>query len=170
MLFFTGFSRIASEVAGKKIQNLHARERQLRAMRAMVDEGLAVLQDETGRSTRSGSLLHRAWTMKRELAEGVTTSAIDEIYEAAREAGAIGGKLLGAGGGGFMVVFAEPDRQPAVREALRGLVQVPVPDRGAGQPGGGLRAGRARPGLRRRSGERGCSRKACTRTCAGRRT
>ena len=69
-------------------------------------------------------MLHRAWTMKRELAEGVTTSAIDEIYEAAREAGAIGGKLLGAGGGGFMVVFAEPDRQPAVREALRGLVQV----------------------------------------------
>jgi D-glycero-alpha-D-manno-heptose-7-phosphate kinase len=124
MLFFTGFSRIASEVAGKKIQNLHARERQLRAMRAMVDEGLAVLQDEDRPIAEIGHMLHRAWTMKRELAEGVTTSAIDEIYEAAREAGAVGGKLLGAGGGGFMVVFAEPDRQPAVREALRGLVQV----------------------------------------------
>src|SRR4051812_1058382 len=112
MLFFTGFSRIASEVAGKKIQNLHARERQLRAMRAMVDEGLAVLQDEERPITEIGRMLHRAWTMKRELAEGVTTSAIDEIYEAAREAGAIGGKLLGAGGGGFMGVFPAPGRQP----------------------------------------------------------
>ena len=62
--------------------------------------------------------------MKRELAEGVSTSAIDEIYEAARGAGAIGGKLLGAGGGGFMLVFAEPDRRAAIREALQGLIQV----------------------------------------------
>ncbi len=71
-----------------------------------------------------GRLLHQGWMMKRELAEGVTTSAINEIYEAARAAGAIGGKLLGAGGGGFMLLFAEPDRQAAIREALRGLVHV----------------------------------------------
>jgi D-glycero-alpha-D-manno-heptose-7-phosphate kinase len=124
MLLFTGFSRIASEVAGKKIQNLLARERQLKAMRAMVDEGVAVLTDQSRPVAEIGRLLHQGWMMKRELAEGVTTSAIDEIYEAARAAGAIGGKLLGAGGGGFMLLFAEPDRQAAIRDALRGLVHV----------------------------------------------
>jgi D-glycero-alpha-D-manno-heptose-7-phosphate kinase len=124
MLLFTGFSRIASEVAGKKIQNLLARERQLKAMRAMVDEGVAVLTDPARPVAEIGRLLHQGWMMKRELAEGVTTSAIDEIYEAARAAGAVGGKLLGAGGGGFMLLFAEPDRQAAIREALRGLVHV----------------------------------------------
>lgn len=126
MLFFTGFSRIASEVAGKKIQNLLAKERQLHAMRAMVDEGVAILQDESKDVTEIGRMLHRAWMMKRELAEGVTTSAIDDIYEAARGAGAIGGKLLGAGGGGFLLFLAEPEQQPAVRAALSDLVEVPV--------------------------------------------
>jgi D-glycero-alpha-D-manno-heptose-7-phosphate kinase len=124
MLFFTGFSRIASEVAGKKIQNLLARERQLKAMRQMVDVGLAVLQDESRDVAEIGRLLHQGWMMKRELAEGVTTGAIDEIYEAARAAGAVGGKLLGAGGGGFMLLFAEPERHEAVRQALPGLVEV----------------------------------------------
>lgn len=124
MLFFTGFSRIASEVAGKQIQNLLARERQLHAMRKMVDQGLAVLQDQAAPIEEIGRLLHEGWRMKRELAEGVSTSAIDEIYEAARKAGAVGGKLLGAGGGGFMLFFAAPERQQAVREALPGLVEV----------------------------------------------
>lgn len=124
MLFFTGFSRIASEIAGKQIQNLLARERQLKAMRQMVDEGIAVLQDESRPITEIGRLLHQGWMMKRELAEGVTTSAIDEIYDTARGAGAIGGKLLGAGGGGFMAFFADPARQDAVAEALHGLVRV----------------------------------------------
>ncbi len=124
MLLFTGFSRIASEVAGKKIQNLLARKRQLKAMRGMVDEGVTVLTDLSRPIAEIGRLLHQGWMMKRELAEGVTTSAINEIYEAARAAGAIGGKLLGAGGGGFMLLFAEPDRQAAIREALRGLVHV----------------------------------------------
>lgn len=124
MLFFTGFSRIASEVAGKKIQNLLARERQLKAMRQMVDEGVAILQDEGRDVAEIGRLLHQGWMMKRELADGVTTSAIDEIYEAARSAGATGGKLLGAGGGGFMAFFADPSRHDAVADALRGLVRV----------------------------------------------
>ncbi len=132
MLFFTGFSRIASEVAGKQIQNLLARERQLKSMRQMVDEGLAVLQDEHKEVAEIGRLLHRGWKMKRELAEGVTTSAIDGIYEAARGAGAIGGKLLGAGGGGFMLLFVEPERQAAVRAALPRLVEVRFK---AGAPG-----------------------------------
>jgi D-glycero-alpha-D-manno-heptose-7-phosphate kinase len=124
MLFFTGFSRIASEIAGKKIANFAARERQLHAMRGMVDEGLAILQDEAAPITEIGRLLHRGWMLKRELADGVTTSAVDEIYEAARCAGAVGGKLLGAGGGGFMALFVDPGRREAVRDGLRGLVEV----------------------------------------------
>jgi D-glycero-alpha-D-manno-heptose-7-phosphate kinase len=124
MLFFTGFSRIASEVAGKKIQNLLARERQLKTMRQLVDKGLLLFQDERQPVTEIGRLLHEGWMMKRELADAVSTSAIDEIYEAARAEGAIGGKLLGAGGGGFMVLFAAPERQPAIRAKLAELIEV----------------------------------------------
>jgi D-glycero-alpha-D-manno-heptose-7-phosphate kinase len=124
MLFFTGFSRIASEVAGKQIANFANRQRQLHAMRELVEEGLGILQDDAQPITEIGRLLHRAWMMKRELAEGVTTSAVDEIYDAARSVGAIGGKLLGAGGGGFMAFCVEPGRHQAVREALAGLVEV----------------------------------------------
>lgn len=124
MLFFTGFSRIASEIAGKKIQNLLARERQLKAMRGLVDTALGIFQGEGKPVTEIGRMLHEGWMMKRELADAVSTSAIDEIYDAARAEGAIGGKLLGAGGGGFMVIFAEPGRQPAIRAKLDGLVEV----------------------------------------------
>ena len=69
-------------------------------------------------------MLHQSWRLKRELADNVTTPEIDEIYEAARDAGAVGGKLLGAGGGGFMLLFVEPDKQPAVTERLKNLVRV----------------------------------------------
>jgi D-glycero-alpha-D-manno-heptose-7-phosphate kinase len=124
MLFFTGFSRIASTVAEKKIQNLRAREQQLHAMRSMVDTGLNILQDRSQPITDFGELLHEAWTLKRQLADEVSTSAIDEIYAEARAAGATGGKLLGAGGGGFMLFFAEPDKQPAIRQRLTGLTEV----------------------------------------------
>ena len=124
MLFFTGFSRIASEVAAKKIENLLDRERQLFAMREMVDEGLEILSDDTRPITDFGRLLHESWMMKRQLASTVSTSAIDGIYEAARSAGAIGGKLLGAGSGGFMLIFAEPAIQDAVRAELEDLIEV----------------------------------------------
>ncbi len=124
MLFFTGFSRIASTVAEKKIQNLHARERQLHAMRAMVDQGLEILQNTGQPITEFGELLHESWTLKRQLAQEVSTTAIDEIYEEARSAGAVGGKLLGAGGGGFMLIFAEPAKHQAIRDRLNSLTEV----------------------------------------------
>jgi D-glycero-alpha-D-manno-heptose-7-phosphate kinase len=124
MLFFTGFSRIAATVAERKIANLRQREAQLRRIRRMVDDGLAILQDEACALDELGRLLHEGWAMKRELAKEVSTGAIDAIYEAARAAGAVGGKLLGAGGGGFMLLFAPPERQPAVRDRLEGLIEV----------------------------------------------
>jgi D-glycero-alpha-D-manno-heptose-7-phosphate kinase len=125
MLAFTGFSRIASDVAKTKIDNLSARQQQIRRMRQMVEEGLQILTDPSIPIETFGELLHEAWQKKRSLSEMVSTAAIDEIYQAARDAGAIGGKLLGAGGGGFMLLFAKPDDQARIRERLKDLIHVP---------------------------------------------
>jgi D-glycero-alpha-D-manno-heptose-7-phosphate kinase len=93
-------------------------------MRRMVDEALDILS--TDRDIRLfGELLHTAWTCKQSLSSKVSNSQIDNIYEIARKSGAIGGKLLGAGGGGFMLLFVEPEKQSQVREALNGFVHVP---------------------------------------------
>jgi D-glycero-alpha-D-manno-heptose-7-phosphate kinase len=124
MLFFTGFSRIAAEVAKNKIANLAKRERQLIRIRGMVDDALGILQAEKVAIAEIGALLHEGWMLKRELAEGVTTGAIDDIYQAGLAAGAYGGKILGAGGGGFILFFVPPERQQSVREGLRNLVEV----------------------------------------------
>ena len=124
LLFFTGLSRYAPEIAKKQIDNLDKRQSQLRTMVGLVDEAIGVLQSDHRPVREVGELLHQSWRLKKELADDVTTPKIDEIYEAARDAGAVGGKLLGAGGGGFMLLFVEPDKQPAVMERLKKLVQV----------------------------------------------
>jgi D-glycero-alpha-D-manno-heptose-7-phosphate kinase len=123
-LYFTGFSRFASEIAKKQINNIDKRQKHLETLKGAVDEALAALQSD-GRPLREiGELLHESWRLKRELADDVSTAEIDDIYDAAREAGAVGGKLLGAGGGGFMVLFVEPDKRAAVDERLKKLVRV----------------------------------------------
>ncbi len=124
LLVFTGVSRLASEVAQKKIENLRARESQIRTMTAMVDEAIDIISSPQRPLADMGALLHESWKLKRELASAVTTPIVDEVYEAARAAGAIGGKLLGAGGGGFMLLYVDPEHQAAVRERLKDLVQV----------------------------------------------
>ena len=124
MLFFTGFSRIASEVAKSKVANLDKKSEELHRMRAMVHDAVEILCD--GQDIRAfGELLHTAWMHKRCLSDQVSNSSIDGLYDVARKAGAIGGKLLGAGGGGFMLLFVKPGTQAAVREVLRDLVYVP---------------------------------------------
>ncbi|NIQ01437.1 MAG: kinase, partial [Nitrospinaceae bacterium] len=75
--------------------------------------------------TDFGHLLHESWKLKRSLSDRVSTDRVDEIYEAARKAGAIGGKLLGAGGGGFMLLFARPQDQPVIKDRLRDLLCIP---------------------------------------------
>lgn len=124
MLFFTNVSRIASEVARDVIANLSSRRQELREMRAIVDEGVAVLEG-AGDLDAFGQLLHRTWTLKRRLGDKVSNEGIDEIYETARRHGAIGGKLLGAGSSGFMLFYVPEDRQADVRSALRGMLHVP---------------------------------------------
>ena len=123
MLFFTGFTRIAGEVAREQIAGIKSHKRDLKTMYDMVDEAGKILNG--GAIDEFGKLLHESWTIKRGLSARVSSSAIDDIYERARKAGASGGKLLGAGGGGFMLLFAAPDRQAAVKDALKGLLHVP---------------------------------------------
>ena len=125
MLFYTGVERIASQVAQSYVNDLdETKRRQLRLVRDLVEEAITLLQGE-GDLDPLGALLHEAWEAKRSLSSRVSTPVIDAIYETARRAGALGGKLTGAGGGGFMVLFAPPSRHAAVREALRPALHVP---------------------------------------------
>ena len=125
MLFFTGLSRYSSDIAKSKIENLKKREADLFRMGEMVDEAIEILRNPTIPIDDFGRLLHEGWQHKRSLSDKVSTPEIDGIYEVAMSAGAIGGKLLGAGGGGFFLIFARPDRQAAIRERLKHLVHVP---------------------------------------------
>ncbi|MBI3044319.1 MAG: kinase [Betaproteobacteria bacterium] len=123
MLFFTGISRTASAVASTYVENLGAKQPQLRLMGQMVEEALDILR--RGDLPRFGALLHETWQAKRSLDRGISTDYVDQLYEAARLAGALGGKLLGAGGGGFLLLFARPADQPRIKKALHKLIHVP---------------------------------------------
>jgi D-glycero-alpha-D-manno-heptose-7-phosphate kinase len=125
MLCFTGFARYSSEVAQSTIANLKQRETELRRMRDMVDEAVQILHSCSRPIEEFGDLMHESWVCKRALSDKVSTPEIDAMYDKARSAGAIGGKILGAGGGGFMLLFVRPEHQPQVREALKDLVHVP---------------------------------------------
>jgi D-glycero-alpha-D-manno-heptose-7-phosphate kinase len=124
MLIFTGLTRFASEIASDQIKNTRNKKHELQTMLQMVGEGLSILTSDR-EITDFGKLLHEAWLYKRSLTSTISTQSIDEIYNAGLKAGALGGKLLGAGGGGFMLLFVPPEKQPRVREALKKLVYVP---------------------------------------------
>ena len=109
--------------AKNKVSNMKHRSSHITRMVEMVDKGLDIIQSNTSLHD-IGKLLHESWMLKRELADGVTTTTVDQIYNTAREAGALGGKLLGAGGGGFMLFYVEPKFQESVRKGLNGLVEV----------------------------------------------
>ncbi len=131
MLFFTGFSRYSSEVVGEQLRNLPEKGRELGEMAAMVPEGIRILRGE-GDLGDFGRLLHESWQLKRSLSSRVSTPEIDGMYETARRAGAIGGKIAGAGGGGFLLLFAEPERQAEIEKALAPLLRVPFRIDGTG--------------------------------------
>lgn len=126
MLCFTGLSRNAPEIAKSKIANFASRATELRAMQAMVDEAIGVLRDPAKPIRAFGKLLDESWQQKRRLSDKVSTPVIDDLYSRARRRGAVGGKILGAGGGGFLLLFAEPGAQAAIREELGALVHVPM--------------------------------------------
>ena len=124
LLCFTGFSRIADVIAKSQIDNFENRETELKRMREMVDEAISILADSHVSIDEFGKLLDRSWQYKRSLSDQVSTPEIDQIYDEAMRAVAIVGKILGAGGGGFMLLFAKPEKHGQIRERLKGLVHV----------------------------------------------
>ena len=124
-LFFTGFSRTASEIAKEQIRLTPHRKQELGTMFQVVDEAESIITDPKRSLNEFGELLDESWKLKRTLTRNITNSALDEIYEVGRGAGAIGGKLLGAGGGGFMLFFVPPERRQELRTRLKNLLCVP---------------------------------------------
>jgi D-glycero-alpha-D-manno-heptose-7-phosphate kinase len=124
-LYFTGFARTASEIAKEQIQMTPRRNKELTAIGELVDEAEAVITNPRCSLDEFGRLLHEGWKIKRTLTEKISTGVIDEIYEAGLDAGALGGKLLGAGGGGFMLFFVPPERRAALRARLQKLLCIP---------------------------------------------
>jgi D-glycero-alpha-D-manno-heptose-7-phosphate kinase len=123
MLFFTGFSRNASTIAKTQIENIPQKKTELARMHEMVREAVEVLNGND--LLKFGRLLDESWQLKRTLSDKISSSHIDEMYSTAIKAGAIGGKLLGAGGGGFVLLFVEPHKRDHVRKALKSLLEVP---------------------------------------------
>ena len=125
MMFFTGFTRFSSEM--QKVNNVTAKDKtaQLLEMLALVDDAEKVLVDSKSDLDDFGRLLDHTWKLKRQTGSKISTNSIDELYEKGIKAGALGGKLLGAGGGGFLVFYVTPDKQIAVREAMKDLLYVP---------------------------------------------
>lgn len=125
MLFFVGFPRSASEIAAEQVKNISANQRALSDLVGIVERACAVLSDGGDNLQEFGKLLHENWLIKRSLAGNITNKTIDDIYAAALGAGATGGKLLGAGSGGFMLIFAKPSLHQRIREVLKNLLYVP---------------------------------------------
>jgi len=124
-LYFTGFSRIASEIAQEQLKVTPHKQQELSTMLQFVREAEAIITTPSRSLHEFGRLLHESWQIKRTLTQKISTASIDEIYQAGLSAGALGGKLLGAGGGGFMLFFVPPERREALRSRLKKLLCVP---------------------------------------------
>ena len=125
MLFFTGFTRFSSEIQKSTEAQIHDKTAQLKEMLSIVDEAQQVLTDKHADLNDFGRLLHRSWMLKKQTGSKISTGSIDELYQKGLEAGALGGKLLGAGGGGFLLFYVEKEKQEAVKAAMAKLMHVP---------------------------------------------
>lgn len=124
-LYFTGFSRTASEIASEQLRVTPQKKKELDTMLQLVNEAESIMTSPHRSLDEFGRLLHESWKIKKTLTRKITNPSIDEIYEAGLSAGALGGKLLGAGGGGFMLFFVPPERRTALRMRLQKLLCVP---------------------------------------------
>lgn len=125
MLLFTGTTRTSADFAQRQAGAIKNNTSLLSQMASLVDDACRVLTKETEDLDDFGKLLHETWMLKRSLADKITNTRLDDIYELAIKNGALGGKLLGAGGGGFMLFYVQPELQPRIKEALRDLVHIP---------------------------------------------
>ena len=124
LLFYTGTTRQAASILGEQQRNINGRRTLLREMKAMTHDARAELQ--AGHLDTFGSLLHESWLLKRQLADAISNSTIEAIYEAACKAGALGGKITGAGGGGFLLLYCQWEKQACVRASTRWIVNLPI--------------------------------------------
>ena len=125
LFYFIGLSRYASDVAGELINKIPDNLKELKVMKEMVYETINIFNGRLDSINEFGKLLDESWALKKGLAKLVSNSKIEQIYEAAKSAGALGGKICGAGSGGFMILFVPPERQAKVKEALKELLLVP---------------------------------------------
>lgn len=124
MLFFTGFSRFSSDIQTAHVKALKDKTSQLLEMKSLVYNAEQILTSKCD-LVEFGKLLDYTWRLKRNITDKVSSDSIDSLYAKAIKAGAVGGKLLGAGGGGFLLLYVEHDRQQHLREALEGFMEVP---------------------------------------------
>lgn len=125
LMFFTGFTRFSSEVQRSNARGYHDKVNQLKEMLTLVDDAEKILTDKRSDIDDFGRLLDHTWKLKRQTGGAITTDSIDVLYETGINAGALGGKLLGAGGGGFLVFYVQPEKKAAVMEAMKDLLYVP---------------------------------------------
>lgn len=125
MLFYTGVTRFSSEVQKDTFAKPEDKKAQLKEMLSLVDDAQAILEDKNADLNDFGRMLDHTWKLKRGTGSKVSNGSIDELYERGIKAGALGGKLLGAGGGGFLLFYVEPDKQQNVIKALDDLMHVP---------------------------------------------
>lgn len=125
LMFFTGFTRFSSEMQKANQDGYNEKIKQLQQMYDLVDEAETILEDKHKDLDEFGRLLDKTWRLKRQTGGAITTNSIDELYEKGIAAGAIGGKLLGAGGGGFLVFYVRPEKKEIVMEAMKKLLYVP---------------------------------------------
>lgn len=123
LMFFTGFTRFSSEI--QKANNTKNKIPELKEMLSLVDEAEKVLVDQSANLDEFGRLLDHTWKLKRQTGSSISTDSIDTLYKKGIKAGALGGKLLGAGGGGFLIFYVQPEYQKAVKEAMENLLYVP---------------------------------------------
>lgn len=125
LMFFTGFTRFSSDVQKANAIDYAEKIKQLQEMHMLVDDAERVLEDKQSDLDDFGRLLDKTWKLKRQTGSAITTNSIDGLYEKGIAAGALGGKLLGAGGGGFIVFYVQPEKKAAVMDAMRDLLYVP---------------------------------------------
>lgn len=125
MLFFTGFTRFSAEIQKTIKATIRNKHKQLKEMLSLVDEAQNILENNNRDLDEFGKLLDKTWKLKRQTNESVSKVSIDELYKKGIESGALGGKLLGAGGGGFLLFYVRPEKQESVRKALSDLMEVP---------------------------------------------
>ncbi len=125
MMFFTGFTRFSSDMQKANATGYHERIKQLQEMYALVDEAEQILEDKHSDLDDFGRLLDKTWRLKRQTGGAITTNSIDSLYENGMRAGALGGKLLGAGGGGFLVFYVQKEKQTAFLHEMKDLLHVP---------------------------------------------